>query len=254
MTDDRPSAVVVVPCFNEAGRLDEAEFLRLSGRVDVWMVDDGSSDATGARIAGIAAASGGRVRALANPGNLGKAETVRRHLLEAAAGGAPFVGFLDADLATSVDEWLAMLDLLATSDIEAVTGARVALSGRRIHRSAARHYSGRIFSTIASLAIGAPYYDTQCGAKVFRSGPPLLDALSGPFLSRWAFDVELLGRLLAGSPRAASVPAMRLVEYPLQNWEDVAGSKLTAGDAWKSAAELLLIWRDLAGRRRRRGH
>jgi dolichyl-phosphate beta-glucosyltransferase len=244
------SAIVIVPCFNEASRLDPAEFLRLAESAEVWMVDDGSGDSTGTELAAIAARSNGRVKGLANPANLGKAETVRRHLVDACAAGATFVGFLDADLATPVDEWLAMLQLLASRDIEAVTGARVALSGREIHRSAARHYAGRIFSTVASLAIGAPWYDTQCGAKVFRCGPPLLEALSEPFLSRWAFDVELIGRLLAGGPRSVPVPARRLVEFPLQRWEDVAGSKLTAADAWKSAAELLLIWRDLAKRRR----
>lgn len=245
------SSVVVVPCYNEARRLEAAEFLRLSQAVSVWMVDDGSRDATSSELAAIAARSAGRIRALANPRNLGKAETVRGHMLEAADAGAPYVGFFDADLATPVDELLEMLAELAASGAEAVTAARVGLSGREIHRSGARHYTGRVFSTIASLAIGAPYYDTQCGAKVFRNGAALRAALAEPFLSRWAFDVELLGRLLAGSRAVAPVEAQRLVEHPLQRWEDVAGSKLTVLDAWRSGLELFLIWRDLARRRAR---
>ena len=245
----RPSTVVVVPCYNEASRLDASEFLRLSESVGVWMVDDGSKDSTGSELAAIASRSAGRIRCLANPRNLGKAETVRRHMLEACESGAAFVGFFDADLATPVDELLEMLDELADSGAEAVTAARVGLSGRDIHRSGSRHYTGRVFSTIASLAIGAPYYDTQCGAKVFRNGAALRAALAEPFLSRWAFDVELLGRLLAGSRGVAPVDPRRLVEHPLRRWHDVAGSKLTALDAWRSAVELILIWRDLASRR-----
>lgn len=246
----RPCAVVVVPCYNEASRLDAPEFLRLSESVHIWMVDDGSSDATTTQLAAIAARSRGRIRALANACNLGKAEAVRRHMLEACEAGAPLVGFFDADLATPVDELLVMLDLLHESGAEAVTAARVGLSGRDIQRSRYRHYTGRIFSTIASMAIGAPYYDTQCGAKLFRNSAALREALAEPFRSRWAFDVELLGRLVAGSHCVAPVEPGRLVEHPLHRWHDVAGSKLSPLDAWKSGLELILIWRDLAGRRK----
>jgi glycosyltransferase involved in cell wall biosynthesis len=225
--------------------------LRLAARVDVWLVDDGSEDQTRTRIEAIADVSAGRVEAFSNGGNCGKAETVRRSMLSACEAGAGIVGFLDADLATPVDEMLELLSVLEGSSAQAVTAARIALSGRDIRRTGARHYAGRVFSTIASLAIGAMYYDTQCGAKVFRNTPSLRAALAEPFLSRWSFDVELLGRLLAGSPAVPAVPAEQLLEYPLRTWHDIAGSKLTLADASRSFAELLLIWRDLARRRRR---
>jgi hypothetical protein len=38
--------IIVVPCFDEAVRLDPGEILPLAGLVDVWLVDDGSSDDT----------------------------------------------------------------------------------------------------------------------------------------------------------------------------------------------------------------
>ncbi len=243
--------VIVVPCYDEETRLDAAELRRLAESADVWLVDDGSRDRTHERIEQIAAGSGDRIVAFANQRNLGKAETVRRHLIEGCERGAPMVGFLDADLATPVDEMTAMIALLESSGAEGVTGARVGLSGRDIQRSAVRHYFGRVFSTFASIAIRARYYDTQCGAKVFRNTASLRAALADPFLSRWAFDVELIGRLLAGTRDAPPVANDRLVEFPLSTWHDIAGSKLTAGAAWKSAAELLAIGRDLQRRRRR---
>src|SRR5688572_27059398 len=243
--------VVVVPCFNEAARLDAGEMLRLAGSADVWLVDDGSTDETAAVCRRIAESSEGRISARANPRNAGKAETVRTAMLDACAAGAPVAGFLDADLATPVGEMLALLARLESSGAQAVAAARVGLSGRDIRRDGARHYTGRVFSTIASLAIGATYYDTQCGAKVFRNSSALVAALSEPFVSRWAFDVELLGRLIAGAPGVAPVPARELVEYPLQTWHDVPGSKLTPMAAMRTMFQLFVIWRDLAARRRR---
>lgn len=245
------TTVLVVPCFNEATRLVDREFHRLANQATVWLVDDGSTDATRERIELISSESHGRIAGRFNATNLGKAETVRRHLLAACDAGAATVGYFDADLATPVDEMIRLLAELERSDAAAVTGARVGLSGRDIHRTASRHYAGRIFSTIASLAMGIPYYDTQCGAKVFRVSSPLREALAEPFRSRWAFDVELLGRLLVGNAEAAPIAPHLLVEEPLQVWKDVEGSKLTPLDAWRSAAELLWIWCDLSARRRR---
>ena len=243
--------IIVVPCYNEAARLDAGEFLRLAEHVDVWLVDDGSTDDTLRVAQRIAADSAGRVSARANAQNSGKAESVRVAMLAACEAGAASTGFLDADLATPVDEMLRLMDELERSGAVAVTAARVGLSGRNIQREAARHYTGRVFSTIASLAIGATYYDTQCGAKVFRNTPALVAALSEPFASRWAFDVELLGRLLAGAPGIASVSAQDLVEVPLHTWHDVAGSKLTLLASVRTLLQLFLIWRDLAARRQR---
>ena len=99
----------------------------------------------------------------------------------------------------------------------------MALLGHRIERSWARHYLGRLFATASSQVLGLPVYDTQCGAKVFRDGPALRAALATPFTSRWAFDVELLGRLGTGADR-------RFLEVPLERWHDVGGSKLRPRD------------------------
>jgi glycosyltransferase involved in cell wall biosynthesis len=255
---------VVVPCYNEAQRLDGPPllaFLDQHPEARLILVDDGSTDATLARIEALAAERPGRIETLALQPNRGKAEAVRAGMsraLEAArlAGDAPgqgssIVGFLDADLSTPPDELPQLLAALDRPGVEVAIGARVALLGKDIERSAVRHYLGRVFASAASLILHARVYDTQCGAKLFRDTPSLRGALAQPFLSRWAFDVELLGRLFAGSDEVRPVPLSAVVEVPLTTWRDVKGSKLTTRGMALTLADLARIEIDLAGRRRR---
>ena len=231
-----PDAVhIVVPCFDEELRLDVDELVRLGDRVHLHLVDDGSRDGTVGVLNAIAARSpNARVHVLSK--NAGKAEAVRKGLLAALADGADVVGFLDADLSTGVDAMLALVDESARTDVDVVLGSRVLMLGRAIARSPSRHYLGRVFATAASLALGLPVYDTQCGAKLFRRTPALVHAVSTPFHARWAFDVELLSRLLR-----AGLDVNRVVEVPLQAWRDVKGSKVTAAGSAKALADLAWI-------------
>jgi glycosyltransferase involved in cell wall biosynthesis len=241
---------VVVPCFNEARRLDGAGFLPFAEepRLSVLFVDDGSTDDTRAVLARIEAelsAHGVAARTLALAENGGKGEAVRLGMLEALRDGAGVVGYFDADLATPPDEMIQLFRVLDARPADVVLGARVALLGRRILRKAHRHYLGRVYATFASLGLGVPVYDTQCGAKAFRRTPALEAALAVPFHARWAFDVELIGRLLAGAPGAPGIPVDSFVEVPLEEWRDVGGSTLRATDFPVLGIELVRIFRSL---------
>jgi glycosyltransferase involved in cell wall biosynthesis len=251
-----PSLTVVIPCYNEASRLDEGPLLAFLGArpdASLLFVDDGSTDATGERLAEIARLRSGRIDVLALKPNGGKAEAVRRGMQTALARGAGVVGYLDADLSTQPAELHALRAALDRPGVEAVLGARVALLGTDIERHALRHYLGRVFASIAAGILRARVYDTQCGAKLFRATPALTAALAEPFLSRWAFDVELLGRLLTGADGAPALPVTAIVEVPLASWHDVKGSKLSPLAMARTLADLGRIGADVAARRRRSG-
>ena len=244
---------VVVPCYNEAERLDAAPLLAfVDGHPDAsfLLVNDGSKDATGEVLEAVAAQRPGRIAALQLTPNRGKAEAVREGLRAALAAGAEIVGFLDADMSTPPSEIDDLLAALARPGVQVAIGARIRMLGYDIDRSTVRHYLGRVFATAASLILRASAYDTQCGAKLFRAGPALAEALAAPFLSRWAFDVEFLGRLLIGTPAAAPLPLNAIVEVPLAVWHDVKGSKLGIGGMAKTVSDLALVANDLASRRR----
>jgi len=163
------STCLVIPCFNEATRLDTAAFdaflrdEKKSRGVAFVLVDDGSSDGTLAVLSALAAKHPERIRALGLPKNQGKAEAVRQGMLVAMADEQiDYAGFWDADLATPLE---ALELFVATFErnvkLAVVFGARVALLGRNIERRASRHYSGRVFATAASMVLGLPVYSSR---------------------------------------------------------------------------------------------
>jgi len=246
------TATWVVPCYNEAARLDLDAFASLvddEPAVTLLFVNDGSRDETEARLQELAARRPGRIEVLTLDRNQGKAEAVRQGLLRALAEGASIVGYFDADLATPIAEMRRLNALLAERDVDLLLGARVSMLGREIERHPSRHYLGRVFASAASFVLGLRVYDTQCGAKLFRRTAALEAALGQPFQSRWLFDVELMGRLI-GAPEGIAIDTRRILEEPLQRWRDVRGSKLHASDFVRAALELPRIAWDLRRRRR----
>jgi glycosyltransferase involved in cell wall biosynthesis len=246
------AATVVVPCYNEAARLDQEAFLSLADArpsLRLLFVNDGSTDGTLQVLREMEARRPERVGALSLAANAGKAEAVRQGLRAALAGAADVVGYVDADLSTPAAEVLRLLSIMDERPSAVVMGARVALLGSDIRRTVARHYTGRVFASVASLLLGVRVYDTQCGAKLFRRAPALTAALEAPFLSRWAFDVELLGRLMTGAPGVSPIAAADLLEVPLRAWRDVPGSKLRPAAMAGALKDLALIGADLRRRR-----
>jgi dolichyl-phosphate beta-glucosyltransferase len=238
------TATLVVPCYEEANRLDGNAMRTLVDTADVRLilVDDGSTDGTLARLNALAASRPDVIRVLPRVAHTGKGEAVRAGLLLALDAGTPFVGYFDADLAAPVSEIVRLVGIAAArSDLDVVLGSRVALLGHRIHRSALRHYLGRVFATASSLTLGLQVYDTQCGAKVFRATSALRVALQNPFRSRWAFDVELLSRLTLGNGAVPPVRAAAMLEVPLEQWSDVGGTKLGPRQAVTAVADLARI-------------
>lgn len=238
------TTTIVIPAYNEEMRLPVAEiaqFVAQQNKIQILLVNDGSTDNTLRVLESLAASSPQKIFVLNLENNVGKAEAVRLGMLHAAEGNSAVkqVGFWDADLATPLEAVHDFIQVLRDEGpkIEMVFGARVALLGRKIERHLTRHYLGRVFATLASHLLGLPVYDTQCGAKLFRVTPALKRILQKPFMSRWVFDVELIARVLQERPGSV------IYEFPLKEWRDVAGSKISFTDKLGALQGLFDIWR-----------
>lgn len=244
---------LIIPCYNEAARvqLDHYQDLLNDGDIQLLFVNDGSRDGTGALLDVWCQARAARARTLHFPRNKGKAEAVRQGLLAALQTDAVIVGYTDADEATPLSEIVRLIHHLQVvpDHVRAVFGSRIRRMGARIERQPFRHYAGRAFATCVSLLLEMPIYDTQCGAKLFRADAILRAAIQTPFLSRWIFDVELIGRLRNGYQRLPGLADERFMEIPLDVWRDVKGSKVKMRTFARALIDLCRIARELRATR-----
>ena len=235
------TTLIVIPCYNEALRLDcdaFISFLNTTPNISLLFVNDGSTDNTAAVLDAFRQRSPLRVTVFHLPQNAGKAEAIRQGFQKGFTLNAECIAYLDADLAAPLTCIKDMEFLMRRDGKHLVMGSRVALLGRRIERQGVRHYAGRLFATAASLVLGVRLYDTQCGAKIFLVNDRLKQIFAAPFTVKWIFDVEILARFrITPGPGLNEIGA----EYPLHEWVDKKGSKLKPIDFVISGLDLLKI-------------
>lgn len=216
---------LVIPCYNEESRLDELAFrevLATKENLFIIFVNDGSSDNTIAILKRIKELAVDRVNIIDNQENLGKAESVRLGINQAVTDGATIVGYLDADLATSLDEALRLIEFLKVSEKQLVFGVRIRTLNNLIIRKRSRHVFGRVFATLAARMLRLTIYDTQCGAKFFKR--ELAEKLfREEFLSRWLFDVEIFARIIGLKLVVSEIAE----EMCLKQWVDKGESRVS---------------------------
>jgi len=216
-----PSFSIVIPAFNEAGRIGGTlrvvlEYLgSVSPQSEVIVVNDGSTDATSEIVReGFSSAGPIATRLIEHYPNRGKGAAVRAGLLAATQ---PIGLFSDADLSTPIDDAPKLIEPIAAGEVDIAFGSR-ALDRRLIghHQPWRREQGGRVFNFIVRVATGLPFWDTQCGFKAFRLdvSRPILDKAQ---TDGFGFDVELL--YLAWRAK------LRMREIPV-HWNHHEGSKV----------------------------
>jgi len=220
---------IVIPAYNEADRIDEG-FDRLRPvldqigpeRVEVIVVDDGSSDGTG-RIAAVTYGALPHSLVVHQETNRGKGAAFR--LGVSVARGASLV-VCDADMAIDPVHLPEILNALQTSPL--AFGSR-ALDRPIRYDSLVRTQAGALFNHLVRRKIDTNSRDTQCGFKGFTLPAARVLAAIG-LVEGFAYDVELY--YLAAQ--------LGLVVTPVSvRWDDVQGSSVHV------SRDARTMWRDI---------
>jgi glycosyltransferase involved in cell wall biosynthesis len=217
-----PSLFILIPAYNEEFRIepmlrDYADFFakNYSGPLQLLVVLNGCTDNTLSIVQKVAAEFPS-IRAVEFPDPIGKGGA----LIEGfkLAKDSDLVGFVDADGATPPRAFLDLVRKIYLGDC--IIGSRW-LPGAVIHQSQQSHrqFASRIFHKIVQVLFRMNIRDTQCGAKLMKTGAveKIHDRLS---IADLAFDINLLYSLKHAG--------FKIVEIPTE-WTDKAGSKVALG-------------------------
>lgn len=232
---------IVIPCYNEYERLPASKFrsfLTSTPEVSICFVNDASTDQTLELLETLRGDFVTQVQVLSNTKNLGKAGSVRAGMLFCSKSEqAENYAFLDADLATSLEECTSLVQNL-NDRISFVFASRILKIGSVIDRKFSRFLSGRIIATFISNILDIKVYDTQCGCKVFKSSVVKI-LFKDEFISKWLFDVELFSRMLCNYGKEVALSQME--EIPVKQWIDQGDSKVKLSYFFRLWYDLYLI-------------
>lgn len=204
-SDWQPGRIsVIIPAYNEANRLPER--LRLlaadlqSQDLEIWIVDDGSTDQTCHAIQDIIAQYD-YVHCCSYRPNRGKGAAVRTGM---ALAGGEFLIYTDADQTFTAAHIREVAEQLRRGH-PIVIGCRAKTPKQRLDRESwLGCIRGRIFNTLVQMLLLPGFQDTQCGLKGFhRSAAEQI--FSRQTLDGFAFDVELLS-----IARVRKIPVLEL--------------------------------------------
>lgn len=209
---------IVVPAFNEAGRLPRtlprfAAFCEARQETDVLVVNDGSLDGTAAVLEEFARRHPA-VRVMHNAAHRGKGHALRQGALQATG---EWILFTDADLSTPLDEIEKLFSAVRQHAASIAIGSR-AIDRRTVgvRQSAAREWSGRFFNVVMRTITRLPYRDTQCGFKLYHR-EAARTIFPRQTLDGFGADVENLV--------TARVHGLRVVEVPVR-WDHVEDTRV----------------------------
>lgn len=237
---ERPSLSIVVPAYNEEGRLPQAlprivEFLEARDYLgEVIVVDDGSRDGTASVVEGFAAETP-IVRLIRNE-HRGKGYAVKTGVL-AAAGDHIFL--CDADLSMPIEEVANFLPPVL-EEYDVAIGSREVEGARRYDEPGLRHLMGRVFNTLVRLLAVRGFQDTQAGFKCFAR-EAAHEVFPYQTMDGFGFDVEILF--------IAHKRGYRIVEVPI-DWYYMSNSRVSpVSDSIRMVREILEVrlndWRGL---------
>ena len=211
-----PLLSVVMPAYNEQDTIDEiiGRVMAVPLRVELIVVDDGSSDGTRDRLAALQERYGFKL--ILQPTNRGKGAALRRGFEEVTGD---IVVIQDADLEYSPEEYPQLIELICQGRADVVYGSRF-LGRHRVFLFT--HYLGnRLLTFLTNVLYNTMLTDMETCYKVMR-----VEVLRSMSLRSNSFGIEpeLTAKIFKRGYRVYEVP----ITYDGRGYDE--GKKITWRD------------------------
>ena len=213
---DNPLLSVVMPVFNERATIEEiiARVLRVPIRIELIVVDDGSTDGTRDVLQALQRERGFRL--VLQPKNQGKGAALRRGFEDVTGD---LVVIQDADLEYSPEEYPGLIELICQGRADVVYGSRF-LGRHRVFLFT--HYLGnRLLTLLTNVLYNTMLSDMETCYKVMRT-----EVLRSMTLRSNSFGIEpeLTAKIFKRGYRVYEVP----ITYDGRSYDE--GKKITWRD------------------------
>lgn len=216
----RMKITIVIPAHNEANRIGKTLqayhdfFASHNAGINFLVVLNGCSDNTLSVVNDLQQKLGSIE--IFDLKEAGKGLAIKAGFAQALQSDAQLIGFVDADMATSPEQFARLIDQLGAAD--GIIASRYLKESTVVPaRPPVKEWGRRlVYQPLVWLLFGLRFADYQCGAKLFKRA---VIAYVTPRLTvrQWAFDVELLYLCKRGGFTIKEVPTV---------WHDQADSKL----------------------------
>ncbi len=227
---------IVIPVFNERYLIEEllAQVLAVSapgiGRLEIIVVDDGSTDGTTALVETLAARHPDRIQLIAKARNEGKGSAVRTGI-DAATGD--LIVIQDADLEYDPRDLAAMVRPFLEDGADVVYGSRFAAGSRRRVLYFRHTIGNRILTFLSNLFTDLNLTDVETCYKMFRAS--LLKSI--PIRSNdFAMEIEITAKIAKRGCQVFEIPisyrGRTYREGKKIHWQDGVKALVTIGRFW----------------------
>jgi dolichol-phosphate mannosyltransferase len=227
------SIAIILPAWNEAGKIGRAVARMPRDLVDVVLVvDDGSTDGTALE----AERAGAQV--LRHERNMGVGAAIRTGIEWAQAHDIALTGIMAGDDQDDPREIVLLARSIVENGADFVQGSRYVKGGLRLNQPLSRTIMTRGYSVLFSLCVRRSVTDATNGFKLFRTEVTKAMNLRQPWLDRYELEPYLLYEAIRRKLRVAEVPVTKY--YPADR--AVGYTKMRAIlDWWRISRPMVLL-------------